>query len=318
MKPRCLSEQKGVFFMQKIKDDLIKKIFKCNLSRIGLVMLLDLINIADERGQVQIYYKDLISLVQCSGAQFYNVLNDLENIGFIKKQKNQEFKQEIEVFVIGNDFTKGYCNYVDTNKIFFTGRQYKNLKAGEIRMYLYFLFRVCKQKYNEDNDKNKLFYNGSYEKIAKQLGVKERMVKIYCKSLKKKAFICIGEQIDCKKKKYDIITLNKESIKAPEIQITEKGKPDNMKSKPLHLHWCHYIKNLCRRYGISYDYENLNDTALLFNQYKKYAKEQSKDIYIVLKNAIINLRENILDSKIVHYIIRSLIGLDYTENIIAY
>lgn len=281
-------------------------------------MLLDFINIADERGQVQIYYKDIVNLVECSEAQFYNVLNDLENIGLIKKQKNQEYKQEIEISIIGNDFTKGYRNYVDTNKIFFTERQYKNMKAGEIRAYLYFLFRVCKQKYNKNNDKNKLFYNGSYKKIAKQLCITERMVKIYCKLLTEKKLICIGEQIDCKRKKYDIITLNKEKIKIPEISVTEKGKQDNITPKPLHLHWCHYIKNLCRRYNKAYDKENLNNTAILFNQYKRYAEEQNKDIYKILTNAILNLRENILDSKIVHYITRSLIGLDYTESIIAY
>lgn len=304
--------------MQKIKDDLIKKMFKYNLSRIEFVTLLDLINIANERGQVQIYYKDIVSLVECSEAQFYNVLNDLEDIGLIKKEKNKEYKQEMEILIVGNDFTKDYSNYVDTNKIFFTERYYKNMKAGEIRTYLYFLFRVCKQKYNEGNDKNKLFYDGSYKKIAKQIEVKERMVKIYCKLLKQKGLISIGEQIDCKKKKYDIITLNKEKTKAPVISAFEKGKRDNIKSKPLHLHWCHYIKNICRRCGKTYDIENLNNTALLFNQYKKYAEKQNKDIYRVLTNAILNLRENILDSKIVHYIMRSLIGLDYTESIISY
>ena len=304
--------------MQKIKDNLIKKMYRYDLSRIGFVTLLDLINIADEKGKVQIYYKDIVNLIECSEAQFYNVLKDLEDVGIIERKRNNEYKNEIEITIVENDFTKGYSNYVDTNKIFFTERQYKNMKAGEIRTYLYFLFRVCKQKYNENNDKNKLFYNGSYKKIAKQLCVTERMVKVYCRLLDEKGLICVGEQIDCKKKKYDIITLNKEKTKAPVILVAEKGKQEEIKSKPLHLHWCHYIKNLCRRYGKTYDTDNLNNTAMLFNQYKKKAEEQNKDIYRILTNAVLNLKDNVLDSKIMHCITRTLIGLDYAESIIAY
>ena len=76
--------------MQKIKDNLVKKIYQFNLSKICLVTLLDLINIADEQGKVQIYYKDFVKLVDCSEAQFYNVLKTLEDINIIKRNRNNE------------------------------------------------------------------------------------------------------------------------------------------------------------------------------------------------------------------------------------
>lgn len=304
--------------MQKIKDSLIKKMFKYNLSRICMVTLLDLLNIADERGQVQVYYKDLVNLINCSKAQFYNVLKELEDINIIERRKNKTYKNEIEITICENDFLQGYSNYVDTNKTFFTERIYANMKAGEIRVYLYFLFRVCKQKFDKYNEKNKLFYNGSYKKIAKQIGITNRMIKIYCKLLDDKGLICVGEKIDCKKKKYDIITVNKKDTEAPVVTVSQHGQQEVIKSAPLHLHWCHYIQNLCRRNKKLYDTENVNNTAILFRQYKRKAEEQDKDIYRVLANAVSNLDGNVLNSKIVHCIIRSLIGLDYAESIIAY
>lgn len=313
--------------MQKIKDDLIQKLYKIPYSKITYVTFLDLINYADEKGRVQVYYKDMVESIGCSVAQFYNALNALVEYGLIRKNKDLVYKKEINITIVGNDFTDkaGYRNYVDTNKIFFTEQKYKELRAGEIRVYLYFLFRVEKQQRRKmrDDDKNKLYYDGAYTKIAKSIGITVRMLKEYCAALKKAGFINIAEkQVDGRfygGKKYDVITANKSTMQEPFITATEKGVQTAIKPKPLFLHWRHYIKNLCRRYHIiDYDELNLTDTALLMNQYAKKAKEQDKDIYGVLKNAILNLKDEVLDSKTIHHIVRSLIGIDYAEGIIAY
>lgn len=291
------------------------------MSRTCFVTLLDLINIADKKGNVQIYYKDLINTINCSTAQFYNVLNELERTGIIKKRRNNDFKNEIDITIIGNDFSNGYkkgVGYVNTNRVFFSERHYKNMKAGEIKIYLYILFRVCKQKYNEDNDRNRLRYNYTYKTIANQLNMSERMTKKYCKSLDDKGLVVFGEKISLKEKKYDVVTLNKKLTRTPVIFVAEKGEQVERKSTPLHLHWCHYIKNLCRRYKKNYDIENLNNTALLFNQYKRSAEQKNKDIYAVLSNAIRNLKEDVLNSKVIHIITRELIKLDYDDSIIVY
>ena len=65
---------------------------------------MDLINIADEQGKVQIYYKDFVKLVDCSEAQFYNVLKTLEDINIIKRNRNNEYKNEIDIIILENDF----------------------------------------------------------------------------------------------------------------------------------------------------------------------------------------------------------------------
>ena len=313
--------------MQKIKDELIQKLYKIPFSKITYVTLLDLINIADEKGRVQVYYKDMVEMIGCSVAQFYNTLKTLEQYGLIRKNKDLIYKKEINISIVGNDFTErnGYRNYVDTNKVFFTGQEYKKLRAGEIRVYLYFLFRVEKQQRRKllDDDKNKLYYDGAYEKIAKSIGISVRMLKIHCAALKKAGFINIAEkQVDGRfygGKKYDVITANKGAMQEPFITATEKGVQSTIKPKPLFLHWRYYIKTLCRRHHINeYDEINLTDTALLMNQYAKKAQECNKDIYDVLKNAILNLKQEILDSRTIHHIVRSLIGIDYAEGIIAY
>ena len=305
--------------MQKIKDNLVKKIYQFNLSKICLVTLLDLINIADEQGKVQIYYKDFVKLVDCSEAQFYNVLKTLEDINIIKRNRNNEYKNEIDIIILENDFlSQGYCNYIDTNILFFFICLYKTMKAGEIRVYIYFLFRIYKQKYNINNDRNKLFYNGSYEKIAKQLGLTVRMTKRYCRALESAGFICVAKKVDIKNKNYDVITINKKYIQRPVINVYEKGEQKEVVPDPLHQNWYHFIKNICRRNKIDYDTDNLNNTAVLFKQYYGKIKKIGKNIYIMIEDSIKKINNNILNSRTIHHVLRILMGLDYADIIIAY
>ena len=305
--------------MQKIKDELIKKIYKIHLSKFALSVLLDLIQIADENGRVQIYYKDIVKNVMCSRAQFYNVLKKLERFNLIKREKGDEYKNEIDITILGNNFADSYRNYVNINSVFFAEYQYHNMKAVEIRLYLYFLFRVSKQKYDGKNDKNKLFYNGAYKKIAGQLGMKECEVKRHCRLLRAKGYICIGRQkVDKYNEKYDVITLNKKSTREPVVTVTEKGKKSQINAKPLHFHWCHYIKNSCRRNKKTYNTDNLNDTAILFGQYEKKAREQGQNIYNILSNAIKNLSDTVLNSRTIHRIVKNMIQADYMDSIILY
>lgn len=294
------------------------KLYRSNLSRTALVALLDLISCQNEAGVVQAYYKDMVALAGCSTAQYYNVLNDLEDMGFIEKAKNRRYKREMEIAVLENNFSNGYRDYVDINKTFFTERLYTSMSAGEIRCFLYFLFRASKQKFDGYNDRNKLYYGKAYAKIAKAIGITKRMLKAYCKELDNKGLICRKKKQDRNETKYDIITLNKEMMHKPTVRVSEKGKRVDAVADPLFQHWKHVLKNLCRRHNKSYDEDNLNDAALLFKQYKKKAEQSSKDIYGVMENAVLNLKNDILQSKTLHFIVKSLIGLDYAESIIAY
>lgn len=307
--------------MQKIKDSLLKALYRYSLSRLAFVILLDLVNFSDEKGRVSIYYKDIYALAHCSPAQFYNVLQDLEEVGIIHREKNSINKEEIVITIPGNDFVKtGYSNYVDINTHFFVNRLYKDLKAGEIRLYLYIFFRVAKQKKNvhiQTENKSKLFYRESYKTLSDKVGMSLRMTRHYAKTLSNKGYVCVGEKINISNKKYDVITLNRPTTQAARISVMEHGIRQEIKPNPLHLHWTYFIHNLCRRHKITADTDSVNDAAVLIGQYRQKAVQKGRDIYNVVSNAMTSLAGQ-LDSRILHNIIRSLIDLDYNDSIVVF
>lgn len=310
--------------MLKIKDTLIKKIYSSNLTKYELVALIEFIKISDEEGIAYVYYKEMVKNIGCKTATFYNVVNSLQEKGFIECCKNNEYKSEMIIGINNNNFKNNYNCYVDMRNVFICDNIFHDLTAGEIRLMLYFLFRIYKQKYSNDiksiyHDKNKLWYNASYSSIANRLKITKRMVKKHIKGLLSKKIICVKEKKDKIENKYDIITVLQNIMNAPERTVTQKGKRIKEKIKSMQLHYVNYVQNVCRRNKINImDSINLNDTAMLMTQYLNISKKKEKNIYRVIDTAIKNLKTDILDSKVLHYIIKNLIYKDYNENIIAY
>lgn len=310
--------------MLKIRDTLIKKIYSNNLTKYELIALIELIKISDEEGIAQIYYKEMVNAIGCNIATFYNVLNSLKEKNFIEFEKNQQYKREIVVGICGNNFKDNYKDFVNINNIFTCGDMIYNLGAGEIRLLLYFMFRISKQKYSNDiksifHDKNRLYYKASYKCVSERLNITIRMTKIYMKNLLMRKIISIAEQQDVNGKRYDIITIAKKIMEAPKEIITQKGKEVEMNITSMQLHYKNSVKNICRRNNIMITNKtDLNDTAILMSQYIKSAVKMGKNIYKIIDTAVKNLRSDILESKVLHYIIKSLINKDYNENIIMY
>lgn len=311
--------------MQKIKDTLIKRLFKYNLTKYQFLVMLELIQISNEQGRVNVYYKDIIKNINCSNATFYNAINELEELGFITKEKNDIYKAEIDITICDNNFSEKYTNYVKTNIAFFSNKIYKRLCAGAIRTFLYLLFRVMKARYSHDiscelHKKNKLKFNECYISIAKSIGITKRMLKKYLSDLLRNKIISIGlEKMEFAKRKHDVITVAHSILANATIEVTEKGKPVTKTEPTLHTHFKHFIKNICRRKHIDTGNEkDIDDTAILMTQYNNIASKQGKDIYSILTSALSQFAEQILDSKRVHYIVKSIINKDYNETIIVY
>ena len=145
------------------------------------------------------------------------------------------------------------------------------------------------------------------------------MVKKYIKNLLNKKVISVAEKRDVNGKKYDIITIAKSILANSKEIVTEKGKEVEQKITSMHLCNKNCIKNICRRNNIDIkDVKNLNDTTLLINQYLKKAEKNGKNIFQIIDTGVKNLKNNILESKTLHYIVKVLINKDYDENIIAY
>lgn len=315
--------------MLRIQTHLIKQIYRYDFSRYTNIILLDLIQLSDESGNVSIYYKEVVEKVGCSYATFYNALNELEYFGFISYKKNNDFKAEIVVNIKNNNFNKydySKANYVDINVVFFTERMYAALSAGEIRTFLYLLMRVKKQGYSSNmstekkNIKSKLFYRiNTYRTIAREIGITVRMTKVYLKKLVKKNIINFASQIDVNDKNYDIISISRKILEIASISVSSsKGKRIQQKNYLLHENYIHYVKTICRRKKRSnLDMYDLEDAAMLMKQYRQKAEQQNKDIYKIFKNAFEQLG-NIFDIKILHNIIKQLVNKDYTADILVY
>lgn len=311
--------------MQKIKDKLIKKMYCFGLTKYQYLTLFELIQMSDEQGRVNVYYKDIVGMVGCSNATFYNTINELEELGFITKAKNDIFKSEIDITMRDNDFTGDYSNYVQTNIVFFGDKIYKKLSGGAIRTFLYLVFRVMKSKYSYDtksdlHHKNRLQFNQCYVSIAKTIGITKRMLKQYLNELLKNKIISIGvDKMEFAKRKHDVITVLHSILAKTTIEVTEKGNKTSKTAPALHSHFKHFIKNICRRKHITSESEcTIDDTAMLMTQYSNIASKQGKDIYSIITSALSQVKEQLLDSRRIHYIVKNLITKDYGETIIVY
>lgn len=302
--------------MLRVRDGLVKKIYKTDLSKFELITLIEIIKIADESGEAHIYYKDMVKIVGCSEAGLYNCLKKLEEYELIERYKNDIYKKEMIVAVNNNNFSEGtvQSGYVKLDNEFFCDSKYKELKAGEIRCMLYLLFRTAKGAYNSDtespkHDKNKTYYKESSKSIAKSLGIKKRMAKEYLDGLLSKKFISIGEQkVKKYSRLYDVITVAHALLVKHVIVATERGQAKKKKIAELQPHFVHEIKNFCRRLKKEVpDDLILNDTAELLPQYKREAQKHGKNIYELVQSAIKGLKDKAFNSKTVHNILKALL-----------
>lgn len=334
--------------MQKIRDGLVEKIYSLDINSKYLFRLIfELIQISNEKGEAEIYYKDIVEKVGCKTSTFYECLHDLDDMGFVRIKK-AEYKGEIHVSICGNDFTdeKGYTDYLDINTVYFADSMYSKLSAGAMKLYLHLYFRTAKagaiteieqkSKETENKDKprkerNKVRYKKttSYALLARQIGlcpknttVKSvpdkaiRAVKKYIKELIANKLISFGTALKNDTGIY--ITVIKDYLSKPTHTVSNKGGVHNEVVQPLYHHWEHFVKNLCRRHRKMFDEQNLRDTALLINQYSKTASSSERDIYKMIANAVTEFKEYSLSSKSIHAILKKMLKKDYSNDILLF
>lgn len=305
--------------MKKIKDELIKKIYKSNLTQDELLFLLHIFQISNNNSVANIYYKDMANTINCSISNFYNVISNLKIKGFIDITKCSECKQEITVSIIGNSFnTKNkFKNYMDLNSKIFDIDLLKNLRVGAIRILLYLLFRISKQRSRISTDNaNKLEYK-NIQSICLEVGITKRMFNEYFKELEKANILNLSIKQDKFNKEFKLISINNDLLAKPTIEITEKSKTVVKAENSVHRYYTNIIKNFCRRKKVTYTERNLNDVAILMNQYWQIAISKNKDIVNIVGNVFNNIK-NELNSIIVHKIIKALINNNFNNKYIIY
>ena len=227
---------------------------------------------------------------------FYTAMHGLERKGIVKISRTSDI--DYDFLILGNDFTgddafKAGCEgYIDLSRSIFHKKQFKQLKAKEKWLLLYFLH--C----THDNSSSYRIGTGNfYKKFCTLLGVTKRMVRSYLHSLR--AFFSVG-------------------IVKGIYYITYKRSVFNQKQGEQEKQEHEFFASaLLRRNKIrKYNQEALAETAKLIKQYRGIAHDSGYNIFDVLEKAV---RESIPDEskpkdrklsyKYVHKLVRKTLAL---------
>ena len=304
--------------MKKINDKLVKKLYKLDLAKDELLLLMYVIQCSDKNGVAHIHYKEVAKAIGCCQSNVYRVISSLKNKLIIDNNKNKECKQEITIKLIGNRFDfEELTSYLDVNSKIFDMDILQNLRAGSIRVLLYFVFRMNKQKGLVNlNNINKLSYT-KFKSISLETNITERMLKEYFKELEENKILNISIKKNQQEKSFKIIEVLSDLLNKPKIQVTEKGVVIEKEENSAHRYYKNIVVNLCRRHKLSYTELDLNDTAMLMNQYWAIANKKDKDIVKLITVAFKSIKDK-LNSIIIHNVIKSLLKHNMNNKIIAY
>ena len=227
---------------------------------------------------------------------FYTAMHGLERKGIVIISRTSDI--DYDFLILGNDFTgadafKAGCEgYIDLSRSIFHKKQFKQLKAKEKWLLLYFLH--C----THDNSSSYRIGTGNfYKKFCAMLGVTKRMVRSYLHSLR--AFFSVG-------------------IVKGIYYITYKRSVFNQKQGEQEKQEHEFFASaIVRRNKIrKYDQEELSETAKLIKQYRGIAHDSGYNIFDVLEKAV---RESIPDEskpkdrklsyKYVHKLVRKTLAL---------
>ena len=227
---------------------------------------------------------------------FYTAMHGLERKGIVKISRTSDI--DYDFLILGNDFTgddafKAGCEgYIDLSRSIFHKKQFKQLKAKEKWLLLYFLH--C----THDNSSSYRIGTGNfYKKFCTLLGVTKRMVRSYLHSLR--AFFSVGIV-----KGIYYITFKKS------VFNQKQGEQEKQEHE-------FFASALLRRNKIrKYNQEALAETAKLIKQYRGIAHDSGYNIFDVLEKAV---RESIPDEskpkdrklsyKYVHKLVRKTLAL---------
>lgn len=227
---------------------------------------------------------------------FYTAMRGLERKEIVKISRTSDI--DYDFLILGNDFTgddafKAGCEgYIDLSRSIFHKKQFKQLKAKEKWLLLYFLH--C----THDNSSSYRIGTGNfYKKFCTLLGVTKRMVRSYLHSLR--AFFSVG-------------------IVKGIYYITYKRSVFNQKQGEQEKQEHEFFASaLLRRNKIrKYNQEALAETAKLIKQYRGIAHDSGYNIFDVLEKAVREIipdeskpKDRKLSYKYVHKLVRKTLAL---------
>lgn len=279
----------------RIKYSLIEKLK--NLTSTEMDLFLYVAKYQRLNGFVAgVHNQDVCRATGMCKQSFYTAMRGLERKEIVKISRTSDI--DYDFLILGNDFTgddafKAGCEgYIDLSRSIFHKKQFKQLKAKEKWLLLYFLH--C----THDNSSSYRIGTGNfYKKFCTLLGVTKRMVRSYLHSLR--AFFSVG-------------------IVKGIYYITYKRSVFNQKQGEQEKQEHEFFASaLLRRNKIrKYNQEALAETAKLIKQYRGIAHDSGYNIFDVLEKAV---RESIPDEskpkdrklsyKYVHKLVRKTLAL---------
>ena len=280
----------------RIKYSLIEKLK--NLTSTEMDLFLYVAKYQRLNGFVAgVHNQDVCRATGMCKQSFYTAMRGLERKGIVKISRTSDI--DYDLLILDNDFTgkeafkAGRCKgYIDLSRSIFHKKQFKQLKAKEKWLLLYFLH--C----THDNSSSYRIGTGNfYKKFCAMLGVSKRMVRSYLHSLR--AFFSVG-------------------IVKGIYYITYKRSVFNQKQGEQEKQEHEFFASaLLRRNKIrKYNQEALAETAKLIKQYRGIAHDSGYNIFDVLEKAV---RESIPDEskpkdrklsyKYIHKLVRKTLAL---------
>ena len=330
--------------MKNVRDWIIKGLYQNRLSKKSLLVMIYLIKYCDDKGNIDVYYKDIMSEIGLSKSRLYEVIKELASkefyieinnedcwTPFLTVRKNVTYKNEMTITCMYNDFinlygkTKVFTDYtsIDIEGLSISGL--KKLSAGAIRTLLYCIFRTTKSRGNNHTKKElerKLAFgkDNTYKKIAAQLNTTPAMIRYYVKELERCGYIsCATGKIKKYNNKYDVIDVKAGVYKPEKHRITEKKKIEKKETTLRHNSYLHFIQNTMRRKKCEATEQAKEDIASLMTQYALKASESCyKTIEAIIEKAFTIIKCNQISPTKVHSVVQALLKGNSNKIIVNY
>lgn len=283
--------------MNKLKYGLIRRIYDdTSLTNDELNMLIWLAKRTDDFGCVNgMYYKEISKELSVCHSQFYNIINSLQEKGYIKKSKDchkdMNILMEENMFIVPDEQCNPvaeYKDYLNLNMSIFEDKEFYSLKVYAKKLLLALIVKAVNDRARRNKSGGrtyaKIFHVPAnlYHIYADKLHVTVRMIKSYFKDISKWISIYNDREFTSA----EIISIKEKAISKPDISVKEKGKTIIKKKTDRFDSDLSFIKMLCRRKNIESDEESLTDAAMLLSQYQNRAKETGQNIRSIAERTI--------------------------------
>lgn len=219
----------------------------------------------DDIGRVVgLYYGEVCKGMGMCKQSFYNALYALQKKGIIMIE--QHTSMDYDIRILGNDFSYRASlseGYINLNRSVLHSRKFQRLKARE--KWLFFEFMKIT---HSSHGSHQIQVRKLYEKYMQLLKVTRKVITGYLHSLKE--FFSIG----IKRGKYYITY--KKSVFDERYYISERKQYVSGR-----------VRAVYRRNGIKeLDNPILEESAVMIDQYRDYAKEAGLEIWALFENAV--------------------------------